>query len=122
MKIAVTSAEPNIEAKVDPRFGRCSYFVISDLETGNLTTIDNTNAANAGGAGVSTAQIIIDEDINVVITGNCGPNAYKALSNAGIQIITGASGTISDVIEQYKNGGFKEASEPNVKDHHGMNL
>jgi predicted Fe-Mo cluster-binding NifX family protein len=58
----------------------------------------------------------------VVLTGNVGPNAFQALSSAGIKIVTGASGTVREVIERYKRGELKETSTPTVRGHHGMGM
>ncbi|MDD4874680.1 MAG: NifB/NifX family molybdenum-iron cluster-binding protein [Dehalococcoidales bacterium] len=120
MKIAITATEPKIEAEVDPRFGRCQYFIIADPETMEFEAIDNASAISGGGAGVSAAQVIAGKGVESVLTGNCGPNAYQVLSPAGIKVITGVSGRVRDVIEDYKDGRFKESSQPNVPNHFGM--
>lgn len=82
MKIAITSTGTTLDAEVDPRFGRCQYFVIVDLETMEMESIENTNAIASGGAGVSTGQVIVSKGVGEVLTGNCGPNAYQVLSAA----------------------------------------
>ena len=122
MKIAVSAAAPGLDAEVDPRFGRCQYFVIVDLETMQFDTIDNSNAMAGGGAGISTAQMIAGKGAEVVLTGNCGPNAYQTLAAAGIQVITGVSGKIKDAVESYKEGKFRPNNQPNVADHYGMGM
>jgi predicted Fe-Mo cluster-binding NifX family protein len=57
-----------------------------------------------GGAGIQAVQTIADKGAKVVITGNIGPSAFGALSAAGIEIVTGASGTLREVVEQFKRG------------------
>ncbi|MDI6814659.1 MAG: NifB/NifX family molybdenum-iron cluster-binding protein [Dehalococcoidales bacterium] len=89
MRIAVSATGPSLVAEVDPRFGRCQYFVIVDPDTMEFETLSNPNVMAAGGAGISTAQMIAGKGVQVVLTRNCGPNAYQALSQAGIQVITG---------------------------------
>jgi len=120
MKIVISAAGSTLDAEVDPRFGRCQYFIIADPETMEFKAIDNTSAITAGGAGVSAAQIIAGKDVEAVLTGNCGPNAYQALSPAGIKVITGVSGKIKDVIRGYREGKYKESSQANVTEHFGM--
>jgi len=88
MKIAISAAGPSLDAAVDARFGRCQYFVIVDPQTMELEALENSNVAAAGGAGISTAQMIANKGAEVVLTGNCGPNAYQTLSAAGVQVIT----------------------------------
>jgi len=120
MRIAISATGLTLDAEVDPRFGRCRYFIISDTETEEFEALDNTSASAAGGAGIATAQMIADKGVEAVLTGNCGPNAHGVLSSAGIRIVTGVSGKISDAIEEYKLGTFAASPQPNVADHYGM--
>jgi len=80
MKIALSATAPSLDAEVDPRFGRCRYFIIVDSQSMEFEAVDNSNAMAAGGAGISTAQMIASKGVEVVLTGNCGPNAYQTLS------------------------------------------
>ena len=120
MKIAISATGPNLEAEVDPRFGRCQYFIIADPETMTFEAIDNSSAMAVGGAGISAGQAIASKGVQAVLTGNCGPNAHQVLSSSGIQIITGVSGKIKDAIEGYKSGKFQASAQPNVANHFGM--
>jgi len=120
MKIAISATGTTLDAEVDPRFGRCQYFIIADPQTMEFEAVDNSSAMAGGGAGISAAQGIADKGVEAVLTGNCGPNAHQVLSSAGIQIITGVSGKIKDAIEGYRDGKFKTSSQPNVPDHFGM--
>ncbi|MDD5701488.1 MAG: NifB/NifX family molybdenum-iron cluster-binding protein [Dehalococcoidales bacterium] len=119
MKIAISSAGTTLEAMVDPRFGRCPYFVYVDPETLQFEASENSNAAS-GGAGIAAAQSIAARGVEAVLTGNCGPNAYQVLSAAGIKVVTGVSGKIKDIIQDYKIGKYQAGSQPNVSGHFGM--
>ena len=101
VKIAVTAAEPSLDAAVDPRFGRCRYFVLVDAEQGMVEALKNTDAGH-GNAGVQSAEMIAAKEVRVVLTGKCGPNALSTLSAAGIQVIPGCSGAVRAVIKQFK--------------------
>jgi predicted Fe-Mo cluster-binding NifX family protein len=120
MKIAISATGTTLDAEVDPRFGRCQYFIIAEPKTMEFEAVDNSSAMAGGGAGISAAQMIAGKGIEAVLTGNCGPNAHQVLSAAGIQVITGVSGKIKDAIEGYRDGKFKTSSQPNVPDHFGM--
>jgi len=100
MKICVSSTADSLDAPVDPRFGRCPYFIIVDSDTMQFEVIPNAASGAMGGAGIQATQIIVSKGVKVVITGNVGPNAFQALSAAGIKIITGAYGTVREVIEK----------------------
>jgi predicted Fe-Mo cluster-binding NifX family protein len=120
MKIAVSATGPSLDADVDPRFGRCQYMVVGDTDTMQFEGMENASMMAGSGAGISTAQNVANMGARVVITGNCGPNAYQTLSAAGVQIITGVSGSVKQAIEDYKAGKLKPISEPNVGAHAGM--
>lgn len=120
MKICVTSEGDSLNSKVDPRFGRCKYFIIADSDTLELEVIKNPNIESTGGAGIQSAQLVASKNAKVVLTGNIGPNAFQTLQAAGIDIFTGASGMVKDAIEKYKRGEFKAVSGPSVSSHSGM--
>ena len=119
MKIALSATGPTLDDEVDPRFGRCQYFIIVDPDTLEFEALDNASAMQAGGAGISAGQMIVDKGVQAMLTGNCGPNAYQVLSAAGIQIITGVSGKIRDAVQAYKSGQLQASAQPNVAAHSG---
>ncbi len=120
MKFAISSSGQNLEADIDPRFGRCQYFIIADTDTDEFEAIDNASASAAGGAGISAAQMVADKGVEAVLTGNCGPNAYQVLDSSGVKVITGVSGKVKDAIAEYKLGTYSTAQQSNVPDHYGM--
>jgi predicted Fe-Mo cluster-binding NifX family protein len=107
MKIAVSATGQTIDADVEARFGRCPYFLIVDPATLDVETIANDNAELGGGAGIQSAQLIAEKEASVVLTGNCGPNAMEVFNNAGIEVITGVSGTVSEAVQQFSAGSLK---------------
>ena len=122
MKIAITSSGNTLKSEVDPRFGRAAYFLIGDLETDDFSAIENSNVNAAGGAGINSAKVVIDAGAEAVLTGNCGPNAERALRAAGVKLYTGAKGTVAEAIELFRNGSIKEADSPNVQSHFGSGI
>lgn len=119
MKVCITAQDNNLTAAVDPRFGRCRYFLIVDTETGDHEAITNPNVEAMGGAGVQSAQLIAGKGVETVVTGNIGPNAFDTLDAAGVKIITGVSGNASAVLEQLKNGTLEPTGAPTVHPKHG---
>lgn len=120
MKICVTSQGNNLEAQVDPRFGRCQYFIIVDLETKEFEAIENPNIQTTSGAGIQSAQLVAGKGVGVILTGNVGPNAFQTLQAAGIKVITGVTGLVKDAIERYKKEDIKSTDGPTVPGHFGM--
>lgn len=120
MKIAVTSTGPTLDDQVESRFGRCAYFLIIDSETLEHEAIQNPNIALGGGAGIQSAQLIASKNVEVVLTGNCGPNAFQTFGAAGIQVITGVAGQVRRAVQMFKSGAMANAANPNVESHFGM--
>ena len=119
MKIAVSSVGKTLDSQVDQRFGRCPYFLIIDSETLEFEVVTNAAAGAMGGAGIQAANSIVGEGVKAVITGNVGPNAFQTLSAAGKVIITGASGTVKEVIGQFNRGELHETKTSTVPGHFG---
>ncbi|PQP34910.1 dinitrogenase iron-molybdenum cofactor biosynthesis protein [Desulfobacteraceae bacterium SEEP-SAG9] len=118
MKVAITSSGKDLTSEVDPRFGRAAYFIIIDPETMENEVVANTQNLNlAQGAGIQAGKTIVDNNVDVVITGNCGPKAFRVLQSANIKTITGVSGRIVDVIARFKDGTLQAAQQPNVEGH-----
>jgi predicted Fe-Mo cluster-binding NifX family protein len=120
MKIAISSSGKELEAQLDPRFGRCRYFLIVDPGTLEFEVFENENGALGGGAGIQSAQFVVSKGVEAVITGNCGPNAMQVISAAGVPVHLGQSGTVRDIVEAYKNGRLTTSTEANVNVHAGM--
>jgi predicted Fe-Mo cluster-binding NifX family protein len=120
MKICVSAASNSLDSPIDPRFGRCPYLVIVDSENMQFEAVPNMASDATGGAGIQAAQTIASKGAEVLITGNVGPNAFQALSAAGIKIVTGAFGTVREVVEKYKKGELGETGAPTVGGHFGM--
>lgn len=113
MKIAISSESDSLEDFLDTRFGRAYGFIIYDLANNSYTFINNETNLNAvQGAGIQAAQTVVDANAEAVITGYCGPKAYKVLEAAEIKIYTSEKDTIKNIIDKFKN---KELSEQ-VKD------
>jgi predicted Fe-Mo cluster-binding NifX family protein len=115
MKVAVTAAGNDLDAEVDPRFGRAPYFVVVDTDDMSFEAVENDAVDASGGAGPRAAQTVADTGAEAVLTGNCGPNAHRTLSAAGIKVIIGAAGTVREAVERYVKGEYAEAEGPNVR-------
>ncbi len=121
MKIAISSVGSTMDTQVDPRFGRCQYFIIYDTDGGSFEALENEFQGASGGAGTQAAQMVVGKGVKAVLTGNCGPNAFAVLQDAGVQVVTGAAGTVEDAVKNFEQGSLQSATAPNVADHAGMN-
>lgn len=120
MKICVTSEGDNLDSKVNPRFGRCQYFMFVDTDTLAFEAVLNPNIEAMGGAGIQSGQLVAEKKVKAVLTGNVGPNAFQTLQSAGIDVVIGVSGVVKEAIEKYKNGEIKSAQGPSVNSKFGI--
>lgn len=111
MKIALTTGGNNLEAVLDPRFGRCENFLIYDLENKDFECIDNKGKNASGGAGISAAQQMIDKNVNAIITGNMGPNAFEIINKSGVKVYKGEIKKCDELIQDYNSGNMQEITE-----------
>ncbi len=118
MKIAITSKGTDLDSEVDPRFGRASYILIIDSETFDFEVLDNKANVNAlKGAGIQAASMVSDKGAEVLLTGFCGPNAFKTLKAAKIGVADNADGSVRDAVKAYLNGKLPLSDQANVEGH-----
>lgn len=117
MKIAISSFGQSMQDELNPRLGRCEYFVIYDTAEGFATAIDNIGRHSTEAAGIATAKLLNDQGVEVIISGNIGPNAFTALQAAEIKVYIGVAGKVEDVVQNYQRGILTEAKAPNVGPH-----
>ena len=120
MKVAVSSSGQDFSALIDPRFGRCTYFLMVETQDMSFEAFENQSATLGGGAGIQAAQFVISQGAEAVITGNCGPNAVKTLAAAGIEIFLQVTGTIKEAVEKCKKGDLTPSGRANVSEHDGL--
>lgn len=111
MKIAITATGADLQAQVDPRFGRAQYFIIVDSETMEFEAIENSSLSAAHGAGIQAGQLMSSKDVSAVITGSVGPNAFQTLTAAGIQIFQSPGGTVQQAVDAYKDGQLQPVTQ-----------
>ncbi len=118
MKVAVTAKGKTLHDAVDPRFGRAVFIILVDTESMEFEAIDNSANINAfKGAGIHAATMICDRGAEVLLTGYCGPNAYRTVSAGGVKVVNDVSGTVEEVIEKLKLGELQYSSAPNTEGH-----
>jgi len=121
MLVAITAQNDSLDSPVDPRFGRCAWFIFYDTDKDEVVeSVRNEAAVAAGGAGIQAAQFVVNKGAKAVITGNVGPNASAVLDGAGIEVYVGASGTVKEALEAFKKGQLAKASGPTVAVGAGM--
>ena len=118
MKIIITTQGDSPDSQVDPRFGRAQYFLVYDTETDTYTPVSNTQNLQAQqGAGIQAGRTVTDAGAQAVLTGNCGPKAFRVLNEAGVRVYIGVKGTAREAVEAFQRGELTEATSANVEGH-----
>ncbi len=120
MKIAISSSGKTLDSALDPRFGRCAYFLIIDPADMHVEVLDNQSTAQGSGAGIQAAQSLAGKNVSAVITGHVGPNAVQTLAAAGIDIFAEQGGSIAEVVNRYNIGALKPTSQSTDSVHSGI--
>jgi predicted Fe-Mo cluster-binding NifX family protein len=118
MKIALTTTGEDLNAPLDPRFGRAKKFLIYDTETKEYEVVDNTQNLNLPkGAGIQAAQTVASHGVKALITGHCGPKAFNVLQTAKIEIYLTDAKTVKEAIEAFESGKLQPAKTFDVEGH-----
>ena len=118
MKIALTTSGDDLNAPLDSRFGRAPKFLIYDTDSGTFDVVDNAQNLNAAqGAGIQSAQNLARLGAQVLVTGHCGPKAFRVLQAAGIKIFNTAAATAKEALDQYVGGKLVETTAADVEGH-----
>lgn len=118
MKIAFTASGNDLNAPLDNRFGRAAKFLIYDLDGGKFEVIDNQQNLNAAqGAGIQSAETVARLEAKALVTGHCGPKAFRVLQAARIRVFTTNAGTVAEALELYRAGKLTEARSADVDGH-----
>ena len=116
MKIAVTSKGKDLESEVDPRFGRAAYILVVDTDSLDFEVFDNSENVNAfKGAGIQAATMVSNKGAEALLTGFCGPNAFKVLEAAGIDVANDINGTIREAVQRFSEGEVSFSDAANVE-------
>ena len=118
MKVCITAGASGLDAPMDPRFGRCPFFVVVDLDSMSENSVPNSNVTASSGAGIQAAQEIAKQGVSALITGNIGPNAMQTLSAAKIDVYQHqGGGSVRDVVEKFQRGDLTKISSASVPVH-----
>jgi predicted Fe-Mo cluster-binding NifX family protein len=102
MKVAISSSGDTLDSIIDRRFERCPYFIIIDTVTMKFDSKSNIGTVKKDGTGSSALNLILNNGVEAVITGDMRQKAFKILSNANKKIITGVSGKIRNIVEELR--------------------
>lgn len=118
MRVVVSASGKTLEDQMDPRFGRAQYFLLVDTETMEYSAHDNKqNLTAAQGAGVQAAENVVNLGAEAVISGHCGPKAFRVLQAAEVKVYTADAGTVAEALVQFREGKLSESTQANTRGH-----
>lgn len=118
MKIAFTAAGDGPGAPLDSRFGRAPRFLVYDLESSDWQVFDNAqNLAAVQGAGIQAAETVVRAGARALVTGHCGPKAFRVLKAAGVTVYNCAAPTVAAALAEYQAGRLTPATGADVEGH-----
>jgi predicted DNA-binding protein (UPF0251 family)/predicted Fe-Mo cluster-binding NifX family protein len=116
--VAVASVDGTLEGSVNERFGRCKKLVIYDGERMTFQVMDNSrNMGTAQGAGIQTAQSVIEVGARTVISGHFGPKAFQVLNAAGIEVYSVTDNSVAEALRRFHQGQLERLGAPDVDAH-----
>jgi predicted Fe-Mo cluster-binding NifX family protein len=117
-RIALTTSGTDLSAPLDSRFGRAPKFIVYDLDDGSFEVVDNRQSMDAPqGAGIQSGETVARLGAKSLVTGHCGPKAFRVLKAAGIRIYNSDAATVAEAIELFREGKLREAVSADVDSH-----
>lgn len=117
-KLAFTTSGSDLSATLDPRFGRAPKFLIYDLTAKTVDVVDNQQSRNAAqGAGIQAAETVVRAGVDTLVTGHCGPKAFKVLDAAGVVVYNCSAATVEEALLAVQSGAVKPATAADVEGH-----
>lgn len=118
MKIAFTTMGHNLESPLERRFGRSPRFLVFDSDKDAFEIVENTmNREAVQGAGIQAAERVVRSGAGCLVSGHCGPKAFRVLRAAGLSIYLSDAPTVAAALNLYRTGGLIEASTADVEGH-----
>ncbi|MFA7563040.1 MAG: NifB/NifX family molybdenum-iron cluster-binding protein [Methanoculleus sp.] len=111
MIVGITARAAGTDAPAEQRFGRAPYFVFVDTETGKSESVENPLIDAAGGVGPRAVQLLSEHGATILVTGQVGGNAARALAAGGIKAYAySGSGSVADALAEYTAGNLQPIS------------
>jgi predicted Fe-Mo cluster-binding NifX family protein len=111
MKVAISSEEKNgLESRVSHHFGRCPYYVLVDIQDEQILGFKEIeNPFYAQHQPGMVPEFIKGQGVDMMISGGMGRRAIGFFDQFGIQVATGANGTVRSTLNDYFNGHLRGA-------------
>ncbi|MBI9044206.1 MAG: NifB/NifX family molybdenum-iron cluster-binding protein [Anaerolineaceae bacterium] len=112
MRIAISSQdEKGLESQVSHHFGRCPFYILVDTEEQEVKSVQSiANPFFEKHEPGMVPNFINEQKSNVMISGGMGRRAIDFFDQFGIQVVTGASGTVDSTLKAYFNNELSSSA------------
>ena len=119
MKIGIPTTGTNgYDDHVGEHFGRVPTYTIIDIDTSEIKIIKNTSS-HMGGQG-NPPELLQKENVHTMICQGLGRRAIALFNDYNIDVYIGASGTVREALNQYKDGKLQKATETDACGKHAF--
>ena len=116
MKIAV----PYGEGLVYQHFGHTPAFKIYEVQAGEIRSEEVMDVCGSGHGAL--AQMLSQQEVNLLICGGIGGGARMALAEAGVVVMGGVTGEADDAVDAFLAGNLRFNPNASCAHHdHGEN-
>lgn len=118
MKVVFTSAGEGLDSALDARFGRAPRLIVYDLDQASFEAVDNRKNLDATqGAGVQAAAAVARSGASCLVTGHCGPKAFRVLDTAGVRVYLTDAATVALALARFRSGALTPVGAADVEGH-----
>ena len=114
MLIAIISEGLEPSSMVEEKFGKTPFIIIYDTVKNTFESLRNPYANIFGGAGIQTAQYIIEKNVEVVITNDIGLNPLRLLQSVDIKVFFCSRKQVVKVVNEYTEGKLPEWKQKTI--------
>ena len=119
MKIAIPAGGPDMNARVENRLGTAPWLLVIDADSLVFDAVEGPSRSSGPGAGIQAVTLVLGMGARALLTGTLSPGIAATLRKNGIEVITGVSGSVQDVVDAYRRGDFRAADVPCPKEQTG---
>ena len=116
-KLAIPVTKSN---QIEDHFGHCEFYGVYTIsEQNEIIEIQSIESKQGCGCKSNIASILADNGVNLMLAGGIGAGAINVLNKSNIQVISGCTGNVEDIIKQYLNGQIIDSGEScSLHEHH----
>ncbi|MDX5585094.1 MAG: NifB/NifX family molybdenum-iron cluster-binding protein [Aureibaculum sp.] len=115
-KIAIPVTRSN---QIEDHFGHCEFYGVYTIsEQNEIISIQSIESEQGCGCKSNIANVLSESGVSIMLAGGIGAGAINVLNNWNIQVISGCTGNVEEIIKQYLNGQIIDSGESCLQHEH----